>query len=70
MGRLERFEDRTRGHPVAQLVWGFLVAYVLIGTVASVTGASAAEAWLAPLPGLLAAGAGMASVRWWRSRRR
>ncbi|MEU9101000.1 hypothetical protein [Streptomyces sp. NPDC048361] len=63
MGRLEKFEDRTRGHPVANLVLAFLAIYTLGGVTMTLTGASATKAWVATLPVLLAVGSGMAAVR-------
>lgn len=68
MGRIEDFEDRTRGHPVANLVFGFLAIYVLGGVIMTLTGASATRAWVGPLPILLAVGAGIAAVRFRRRR--
>lgn len=66
MGRLEDFEDRTRGHPVANLVGAFLAIYVLGGVIMALTGASASKAWVAPLPVLLAVASGIAAVRFRR----
>ncbi|MFE9373006.1 hypothetical protein ACFYM2_24990 [Streptomyces sp. NPDC006711] len=66
MGRLEDFEDRTRGHPVANLVGSFLVIYVLGGVMMTLAGTSATKAWVASLPVLLAVGSGIAAVRFRR----
>ncbi|AYG78253.1 hypothetical protein DWB77_00360 [Streptomyces hundungensis] len=66
MGRLEDFEDRTRGHPVANLVGAFLAIYVLGGVIMTLSGASATKAWVASLPVLLAVGSGIAAVRFRR----
>ncbi|MFF3153691.1 MULTISPECIES: hypothetical protein [unclassified Streptomyces] len=66
MRNVEEFENRTRGHPVANLTLAFLAIYVLGGVIMTLTGASAMKAWVAPLPVLLGVGSGMAAVRFRR----
>ncbi|WP_159027638.1 MULTISPECIES: hypothetical protein [unclassified Streptomyces] len=61
--RIDNIEDGTRGHPWGTLIAAFLAVYLLIGIVMTVTGSSARQAWLAPLPVLLVVGAGIGVTR-------
>ncbi|MFH9087728.1 hypothetical protein [Streptomyces sp. NPDC017673] len=61
--RIENIEDSTRGHPWGNLIAAFLAVYLLVGVVMTVTGSSARQAWLAPLPVLLVVGAGIGTTR-------